>query len=696
MARSSTREKSGFSSPVTDCRGVGPKTAAALQRLGIDTVERLLYHFPRSYLDRRKISPIASVPPSGSAVIMGEISRMRSFRPPGRPHITECVVSDESGSMKAVWFNQPYLKRSMPRGTRVILSGEVSDRSGPQMNSPDFEILAGEKQDFVHTLGIVPVYPLTQGVGQKQLRRLLRASLDDFLGGVPENLPPKVIEGERLLSRREALGKIHFPSDDHDSGAARERFAFEEFLALQLGIQSAASVSVGAGIAHDSPPTLTGDLEGCFPFELTSAQRRAVDEIAARMQSPRQMNALLQGDVGSGKTIVALFSMLKAIENGRQAILMAPTEILAEQHVLGLNDRVRGLLDQEGIEVALVTGRRPQAKKKHALDLLASGRPSLIVGTHALIEQNVRIPNAGLIVIDEQHRFGVNQRAALREKRIGADLLVMTATPIPRTLALTLYGNFESILIDTHPPGRRPVQTRCLRDGERAQMYGLVEKEIESKRQVYVVCPEIDMRAEPSARAIANARSAYKEYSGRFPGFSVGLLHGRIPPEEREDTLRRFRRNEIQILVATTMIEVGVDVPNATVIIIEDADRFGLAQLHQLRGRVGRASYESYCFLLAEPTTPEAEKRIEILTSTNDGFKIAEEDLMLRGPGEFLGAAQSGLPRLRVGHLLRDAPLLERARRVAKKLLRADPRLEMRKNRPLRHLLDQQLPAVHF
>lgn len=681
---------SPLESAVTDCRGVGQKTASVLQKIGIVTIGHLMNHLPRTYLDRRNVHPIGSLRLSASVVIQGEITGIRVFRPARRLHITQCVIHDGTGSVKAIWFNQPYMQRALPKGTRVLLSGTVSEYRGFQLNNPDFEVLSDDKQDFIHTLGLIPVYPLTEGIGQKQIRRIIRDAADDILQYVPESLPLRIVRKEGLIPKNEALHKIHFPGSESELKSARKRIAFEELLALQLCIQSSISLSPGIGIAQDAPPRQTRIMDSCLPFSLTSAQKRAIEAVFRQMESPRQMNVLLQGDVGSGKTVVAAHSILKAIENNRQAILMAPTEILAEQHI----SRLAGLFGGMSVKSALLSGNISKREKKSVLRLLASAEPSLIVGTHALIERKVRIPNAGLIIIDEQHRFGVNQRAALRRKGIAADLMVMTATPIPRTLALALYGGFETITIDEYPQGRQPVETQNIQEQERRQIYRFVENEIAAGRQAYVVCPEITERAGGGNHTISNIDRLHKDYTKTFPKSAIGLLHGKMKPEFREETLRRFRKNEIQILIATTIIEVGVDVPNATVVIVEDADRFGLAQLHQLRGRVGRAHYKSYCFLLGQPTTAEAARRLEILTSTNDGFRIAEQDLMLRGPGEFLGTAQSGIPPLRVAHLTRDADLLDHTRAVATEILNADPLLERPENSPLLFLLGEKPHSV--
>ena len=666
---------------------MGPKTAQLLRNVGIITIEHLLYHFPRTYLDRRTVLPVGSVRSPGATVVTGELDNVRAFRLSRRFHITECTVRDETGCLKVVWFNQPYMKRLLVPGITAILAGTVSARHGLQMENPDIETVSEKEPAFLHTRGLIPVYPLTEGLGQKQLRRLMRAAVDDFADHVPENLTSNLMRRQKLISRREALRGIHFPGDREELEAARERIIFEEFLALQLCVQFATSAASANGVAHDLPPALTRMIDARIRFHPTRAQRRAVSEIFRRMKLRKQMNVLLQGDVGAGKTLVIAYSMLKAVENGRQAVLMAPTEILAGQHFLWLRELLHGM----DIGVSFFSGSRSTADRRDVMRLLASGKPSLVVGTHALLGKEVSIPNAGLIVIDEQHRFGVNQRAALRQKGMNPDLIVMTATPIPRTLALALYGNFDTIVIDECPPGRCPVETRHVRESDRERMYEFVGEQIRSGRQVFVVCPEIGSPREPGSRTVANATETYKEISRIFTDFSVGLLHGRIPPDEREETILRFRNGAIQILVATTLIEVGIDVPNAAIMIIENADRFGLAQLHQLRGRVGRGKHKSFCFLLAEPSTAEALERLDIMASTNDGFRIAEHDMLMRGPGEFLGSAQSGFPRLKVGHLVKDAALLERTRQAAMGILRSDPSLTATESAPLKLLPGMRL-----
>ncbi len=676
-------EKSPLSQSITLCRGVGPSTAALLAKLGITTIEDLLFHFPRTYLDRRRITHIACVKPSHMTVIQGEISRIRFFRPSRRLHITTCTVTDATASLEAVWFNRPYLRKTLLKGATAIFSGPVSSERGLQIMNPDIEPITAEKRKLLHTLSLVPVYPLTEGLGQKRVRRLMRDALADWLDALDETLPEPIMKKWRLPPRNEALRAMHFPENIGAANRARERIAFEEFLALQLVIQSATSSESEAGVAHVSTPSFTRDFESRLPFKLTDAQRRTVAAIFRNMEAPRRMNVLLQGDVGSGKTVVAAYSMLKALENRKQAVLMAPTEILAEQHFGSL----RRLLDGLNVKVALLYGSLPPEKRNRTLTLLASGEPCIVVGTHSLIWEKVRIPNASLVVIDEQHRFGVHQRAALSQKGLIPDLIVMTATPIPRTLALTFYGGFEVLVIDELPAGRRPVATRYVDDSNRRKMYEFVRKQIAGGRQAFVVCPEIGEGGKAESGPVISVKQALTEYKRSFPEYRIEVLHGRLGMDERDQVFSRFKEHMSDILIATSIIEVGVDVPNASVMIIESADRFGLAQLHQLRGRVGRSHHKSYCFLMGAPSTPESLRRIEVMTSTNDGFEIAEQDMQLRGPGEFLGTAQSGMPPLRAGHLIRDAWLMDRAREEAAETLAADPHLEAFENRPLRLLL---------
>lgn len=683
---------SDLSLPVTSCRGVGPGIARLLSRLDIATVRDLLHHFPRAYLDRRTVVPIKSVEKSRSAVIVGEVVTVRAWRPRRRFHITQCRVRDGTGCITAVWFNQPYLRKSVSRGKRVILSGMVSLRNGLQLENPDIEIVDDRKDVSLHTMGIIPVYPLTEGLGHKTMRRLVRAALDDFLKLVPETLPDRMLQSHRLLSMRDAMLSLHFPENESKLEAARRTMIFEEFAALQLNLLRARARSAAEGIAFTASPKLTAALNERLPFPLTYSQHTAIDEIFLCMESPARMNVLLQGDVGSGKTIVAVQAMLKAVDNDRQAALMAPTEILAEQHCT----HIRSLLDGLGVRTCLLTAGRPAQERRDTLKQIASGQPCIIVGTHALIGENVSIPNLGLVIVDEQHRFGVNQRAALPAKGITPDLIVMTATPIPRTLALMLYADFKIVLLAERPAGRSPVETACVTESERPGIVDFANEQIKQGRQIFVVCPEIGETSSELSEGPVTVRKAFALYSKWFRNWSVGCVHGRMVMEERENIFKKFRANRLQVLISTTLIEVGIDVPNASVIIIESAERFGLSQLHQLRGRVGRAEHQSYCFLFSNPFIPQAVERLGIFASVTDGFQIAEQDLLMRGPGEFLGAAQSGIPKLRVGHLLRDNQLLHEAREAVATVLETDPHLASVENAPLRSLIDEGTQDVHL
>jgi ATP-dependent DNA helicase RecG len=677
--------------PVSRCRGVGPKISLLLSRLDITTIEDLLHHFPRTYLDRRHVLPVASVEESSSAVVAGEIIEVKGRRLSRRRHIIQSALRDQSGTIRAIWFNQPYLLKTITKGCKVILSGAVYRRSMLQFENPDVEVVEDDKHESLHTLALIPIYPLTEGLGQKKMRRLLAAALDDYLDVVPETFPEPLLQSHGLLAKQVALRTIHFPDSETEMERAKKRLAFEEFAALQLNLLFEKRRCDASGITFSAPPRLTARLDDRLPFRLTKAQEKAIHSIFRQMESPAKMNILLHGDVGSGKTVVAAHAMVKALDNERQAVLMAPTEILAEQHYMNL----RHFLKDLEIPVALLTAGRPAYDRKQTAKLMQSGNPCLIVGTHALISEKLSISDLGLAVIDEQHRFGVNQRAALVAKGLNPDLLVMTATPIPRTLALTLYSGFEILLLDEYPPGRKPVETAVVTESGRATVLKLVEKQVEMGRQVFVVCPEIGSDSS-FPNAVANVRQALSTYSAWLPKLSVDCIHGKMPLEERERVLQKFSGGEIQVLIATTIIEVGIDVPNATVMIIESAEKFGLSQLHQLRGRIGRSKYKSSCFLFTESVTPQAKERLRILEMTNDGLLISEKDLLLRGPGELLGTAQSGLPRLRVGHLARDVRLLEHVRHVVEDILKVDPSLKSPENEPLNRLLKLKRAGIQL
>jgi ATP-dependent DNA helicase RecG len=557
-------------------------------------------------------------------------------------------------------------------GRQLVAYGVVKrGYAAIEMTQPEWEAL--DETGAVDSLSIgriVPIYPLTEGLNQRTVRRIIYNAVAAFADAAPETLPGALRSSRRLPGIADALRAIHFPETITAADAARQRLAYEELLVMQLLLvdrkRSAASAQ---GIAFAETGTPVAELEGVLPFALTEAQRRVIGEIAADMASPHPMNRLVQGDVGSGKTAVAMAAMAIAARNGYQAALMAPTEILAEQHLRG----VRATLEALGIRVDLLTGSRPAREKEAVRQRVASGETGVVVGTHALIQEGVAFRRLGLAVIDEQHRFGVLQRAALTDKGANPDVLVMTATPIPRTLTLTVYGDLDVSVIDQLPPGRKPIKTHWKRGADKASVYEGVRRLLAEGRQAYVVCPLVEESEKLQARAATELAAHLSAHV--FPEFSVGLLHGQMSAEEKDAVMHKFRQNDVPLLVATTVIEVGVDVPNAAVMVIEDADRFGLSQLHQLRGRVGRGKHASFCILVADPKGPDGEARMRVMIQTNDGFRIAEEDLILRGPGDFYGVRQSGVAGLRITDVLRDVDLLRDARADAFALLAQDPTL---------------------
>ncbi len=661
--------------PLRFLKGVGTGRSADLARLGLHTVGDLLRHLPRTHEDRRSIRPMGGILPGEAATVRGRVLAVEEHRPRPGLSLLRVSFSDGTGLLDGVWFNQPYLKATFRPGTAYFISGKVDlFRGRLQINTPDFE--PAVPGDSVHAGRIVPVYPLGGRLTQRWLRRLAWSCVGSAARLVPEALPETVRRRHGFPAAAVAWRAVHFPESQEELAAARRRLAFEEFLVLQVGLLllRRRARRRGPGFRHAPDGELTARFLASLPFRLTAAQRRVQREIAADMEAEEPMHRLVQGDVGSGKTVLAVLALLKAVESGFQGALMAPTEILAEQHHL----RLRQYLEPLGVHPVLLTGSLDRQERRAVLADLEVGRAGVAVGTHALIQEGVTFAALSLAVVDEQHRFGVRQRARLAGKGLEAaggrvpDVLVMTATPIPRTLALTLYGDLDVSVVDELPPGRRPVLTKWVPPRERGRVYRLVREQVEAGRQAYVVCPLV----EESAALEAAAATEWADRLRRaLPDLRVGLIHGRLPPAEKEETMAAFARGDIQILVATTVIEVGIDVPNATVLVVEGAERFGLAQLHQLRGRVGRGAHESYCVLVAQPASEEARHRLDALCRHHDGFALAEEDMRLRGPGDVLGTRQHGLPDFLVADPVRDLPLLETARREAQALLDADPTL---------------------
>jgi ATP-dependent DNA helicase RecG len=592
---------------------------------------------------------------------------------------------DQTGYFTALWFGRAFLAHVFKRDQRVVLYGKktlAKDRR-VVLESPDFEIVEEDELASIHMGRVVPVYALTEGLFQRPLRSLLYRIVEAHAEETPDLLPDELRRRRGLLSAAEAYRAVHFPGQLDDVEAARRRFAFEDFFVLQVGLTLRRQRQVREHGRPLAPPgVLVSRLRRGLPFTLTPAQERVWSEIRSDLARPVPMNRLLQGDVGSGKTIVAVMALLTAVEAGCQAVLMAPTEILAEQHLR----TVRGLVEPLGLSVAWLTAGQRARERQAALEALRSGAAAIGVGTHALIQDAVELQRLGLAVVDEQHRFGVLQRASLRGKGEHPHVLVMTATPIPRTLALTLYGDLDVSVLDQLPPGRTPIRTEWRGEPARDRIYEFVRTELRAGRQAYVVCPLVEETEASDLKAASEMAERLK--MGPFRDFRVGLIHGRLPFETKDAVMRAFKAGEIDVLVATTVIEVGIDVPNASVMLVEHAERFGLAQLHQLRGRVGRGAARSFCILLAsDPMSDDARQRLDAMVRTQDGFRLAEVDLEIRGPGEFFGTRQSGLPEFRTAGLVTHAPLLEEARQDAAQVLARDPGLRLLEHRALREAL---------
>lgn len=669
--------------------GVGPRRALQFEKLGIRSVEDLLYHLPFRYEDRRTVSTIRDLRPGETASVIGEITHMAErFVGRRRRPILEGVLRDDTGLMVLTWFNQvSFFKNQYQVGQRCLVHGKVEADFGAQKRIVHPEIdtsveLAGR--------GLLPVYNKPTTMTVAVMRKLVHGAVDEWSARLPSVLPKPVVEAARITDLRTAMRLLHYPQPDADlealnatrSGAHRS-LVFDELFFLQLGMAlRRRSVELETGLSLPVQGRLTARLHELLPFALTAAQQRVLREIYADMARPHPLHRLLQGDVGSGKTIVALFAALVAIENGYQAAFMAPTELLAEQHFATIERFAAPL----AVRTLLLTGEMPRPRRREAYARILAGEVDLVVGTHALIQESVEFKNIGLGVIDEQHRFGVLQRAALRRLGGTPDILLMTATPIPRTLAMTVYGDLDISVIDEMPPGRTPVRTLLRHEGERTKVYDLVKRELDRGCQGYVVYPLVESSEEMELR---DATTMAEELARTvFYGYRVGLVHGRMKGAEKDAVMRRFKAGDIQLLVSTTVIEVGIDVPNATIMVVEHAERFGLAQLHQLRGRVGRGQDAALCVLLtAFHRGDDVQRRLQAMASTNDGFKIAEADLEIRGPGELLGTRQSGLPDFRVANLIRDARVLDEARRAAASWLEHDPQLQKPESKRLRAVL---------
>lgn len=690
--------KNRLLTPIQYVKGVGPKRAKLFEKKGILTVEDGLYFLPRSYEDRRHLKKISELMAGGKETGFGEILLSgTAFYQNKKKRVFEVVVGDGSGTITLKWFrgNERYLKERFKKGQRMIFSGEVRwFNYQKEIHHPDVEIVEGDiEEDYLNFKRIVPIYSETEGLYQRTLRRLLKSIVDGYSDELTSPIPEEIVERQNLIDFSEAFRRVHFPPDGESieklnlqRSDGHRRIIFDEFFFLELGLAlKKRGVTLETGISFKTGGTLSQKLLNQLSFQLTRAQERALAEIVEDMEKPHPMNRLIQGDVGSGKTIVALLASLRAVEFGYQAAIMAPTEVLAEQHYLTIHRWVEPL----GVGVALLTSNIKGSEREEIYDRIRRGEVQIVIGTHAVIQEQVEFHRLGLAIIDEQHKFGVVQRGLLKKKGGNPDVLVMTATPIPRTLAMTIYGDLDISLIDEMPPGRLPVETKVFTESARNRVYRIVEEEVKKGRQVFIVYPLVEESEKLDLMdATQMAEHLQKDV---FPGFRIGLLHGRMKSDEKEAIMGEFKERAIHILVATTVIEVGIDIPNASIMVVEHAERFGLSQLHQLRGRIGRGQYPSKCILLAQyRSSEEAKIRLRAMEQTNDGFKIAEQDLELRGPGEFFGIRQSGLPDFRVAHLIRDTPILIEARKEAFRLVQGDPDLEKPSHSVLKDVLKKR------
>ncbi|MGH8871893.1 MAG: ATP-dependent DNA helicase RecG [Acidimicrobiia bacterium] len=687
--------------PVSQVKGMGGKNAPIVAKAGIETVADLLHHVPRTYVDRTETPPLSRVPLGTEITVIGEVQSIGSRRPKPKLVITEARISDETASIKVVWFNQRFREKQLPPGTEVAFSGTVeSYRGNLQMTHPDVDVLDHDGEQL-RTGRIVPIYPQVGEVKTGQFRSSIHNALIRARP-IADPLPDMLLAERGLMSRDQAYAVIHFPDSEDRVEPARTRLVYDEFLRLELALalRKRRQREDATGFAHQPTGELAERFVAGLPYELTGAQRRVIGEIVADLGEAHPMHRLLHGEVGSGKTVVAVMALLYGVEGGWQGAIMAPTEVLAEQHYLGFTGLLAeaglspepfavsselgmdSLFGSEGpaVHIGILTGStaaanyRPEISRQALLDDAASGQVDILVGTHALIQEGVHFNKLGVAVIDEQHRFGVAQRVLMKEKAdsVEPDILIMTATPIPRTLSMTLYGDLDVSDLDEMPPGRTPVKTKVLRRADESRAWKKIEEEVAAGRQAFVVCPLVE--ESPKVEA-ASATAEHQRLSALMPGLRVGLIHGQLRPADKEAVMSAFRSRELDVLVSTTVIEVGIDVPNATVMVIEDADRFGLSQLHQLRGRVGRGRDPGICLLISDPANEDARERLTAMAATTDGYELAQVDLMLRGQGTVFGVRQSGMGDLKVANIFRDLGVLTHARKDAFTIVDHDPDL---------------------
>ncbi len=667
---------------VTEIKGIGAKKAQTLNNLGIFTVNDLIEHFPRDYEDRSRVKDIADLTENEENTFFALVSAVPENVHIRKMTVTKVKLSDSTGSVNAVWYNQPFIKNALKKDEEYIFTG-VYKRRGYQreVSSPEFE-KAGTGREILGGGRIVPVYPLTSGISQKVLRSLIKTTLDVVKTQLPEFLPLEIRKKYMLCERNFAISNIHFPESDESFFIARKRLVFEELFVLQTALFILKGTVKRSGGIVFKTKGIVEESEKALGFGFTNAQKKVIKEICSDVSEGIPMNRLIQGDVGSGKTAVAMTAALMAVKSGYQAALMAPTEVLASQHY----ESFKEFFDKFGIKVCLLKGSLKKKEKEAVKELISTGEAKVIIGTHAIIQEDVEFKKLGLVITDEQHRFGVKQRNILSEKGINAHVMVMTATPIPRTLALILYGDLDVSVIDELPPGRQHIDTFAVNSSYHQRAYGFVRKEVENGRQAYMVCPMIEENDAIEAKSVMEMIDEVSEKD--FKGLSVAVLHGKMKADEKERIMKDFAENKIQILISTTVIEVGINVPNATIMLIENAERFGLSQLHQLRGRVGRGKYQSYCILVTDSKSEVTKERMKVMKKTNDGFEISETDLKLRGPGEFFGTRQHGVPQLKIANLYKDADILSQAQAAAKELNQTENWQENPKYEQLKERID--------
>lgn len=666
-------------------KGIGPKKAYLLKRLGIETIEDMLWHFPRDYDNRANVKNIKQLKAGEKATIYGFVSgEARTSNPRKNLSIIKFTIKDHSGAIEAVFFNKLYLKKVLLHGQRVMINGEIKRGiAGLEITNPIVEKDVVDTEDDFQ--GIMPIYPSTEGLSQKEICTIQKKLFGILQNKIKEYLPESIRKKHRLCDIEFALRNIHLPNSVQELKIARYRLIFEELFILQLGLLKAkrGAIDDKRGIPLRQNKGLEEFVEK-LPFKLTSAQEKVVSEILEDLDKDTPMNRLVQGDVGSGKTIVAIIALLKCVVNGYQGAFMAPTEILAGQHYSSMKE----LLEPLGVNIALLVGSLTSKQKNKVLKEIETGDVDIVIGTHALIQEGVNFANLSFVITDEQHRFGVRQRAILSSKGINPHVLVMTATPIPRTLALILYGDLDISIIDQLPPGRKTIKTFSRSSKDRQKIYDFVKKQLNDGRQAYVVCPLVEESEVIDAQSATQIAQELTEDLLR--GYKIGLLHGKMLPKEKEQIMSSFKQGDIQVLVSTTVIEVGVDVPNSTVMVVENAERFGLAQLHQLRGRVGRGSFQSYCILVNNSKSEISIERMKIMEKSTDGFVISEKDLQLRGPGEFFGTRQHGLPELKIANLFRHMSILKIVQGEIEELIKSDNDLSLKEYPMLEKKLDEK------